>query len=126
MKWIAVVVAVGALAVGCGDDAESVDTSNPVSSDAGGEQGDESGGSDDGSGSTLGLVSKTLINSLNGAESFEITDGGVTFLFGSPADEAASIGHCQIAVTARNGVGESAPMTMKYPDRSVDCDELLE
>lgn len=127
MRRVAVVVMLGALAVGCGgdDDTTSSSSNNPVGTVGGSDASVD--GQDDGSGSgTLGILAKQLTKSLAGGESFAIKDGRLTITLGGDPGFASAGSHCQIAIIARDGVGESAPLRLQYPDGTVeDCDDFV-
>lgn len=127
MRRVAVLVMLGALTAGCGGDGDkpASSTNNPVGTVGG--SGASGSGEDDGSGSgTLGILAKQLTKSLSGGESFAIKDGRLTITLGGDPGFASAGSHCQIAIIARDGVGESAPLRLQYPDGTVeDCDDFV-
>jgi len=124
MRYLVAVLVSAALLAGCGSSEEK----KTSGSDAPGSIGDaKSSGSDDGSGSfLLGTLAKQLTSSLDSGESFEIKDNTLRIKVAKAFDESYSYGQCQIATTARDGIGETAPIYLVYTDRDLDCDKDAE
>lgn len=128
--------ALGALLVittaGCGgsDDAESSNdkssSSAPGAADAPGVDatGDTGEAMEDaldavGDDGISDILGQSLVTVLEGASDYTFADGRLTVeMEGSASDESSA---CLIATTARDGVGSTAPITLKYADGDVEC-----
>lgn len=122
---VAIALLTGALVTGCGqgDDAPAK-SDNPVGSIGG----TKASGNDDGSGGyMLGVFAKQMAGSLAGGKSYTIKDGAVTIQLGADPGISSAASHCQIAVTARDGILDTAaPIRLEYADGVVeDCDKRL-
>lgn len=121
---VAMVLLGGVLLTGCGggDDA-SAKSDNPIGTVGG----KKASGDDDGSGGMmLGVFAKQIAGSLAGGKSYKVKDGKVTIVLDGDPGISSADSHCQIAVTARDGVGETAPIRLEYADGVIeDCDKLL-
>ena len=124
MKSVVAMVLLGVLVTGCGwGDDSPKKPDNPIGSVGDG----KASGKDDGSGGNmLGVFAKQITGSLAGGKSYTIKDGKVTITLGGDPGISGAGGHCQIAVTARDGIGLTAPVRLEYTDGVVeDCDKFL-
>lgn len=127
MKYVVAAVMLGsALVTGCGGgDDQAPRSDNPIGSVGG----TKASGNDDGSGGyMLAAFAKQIAGSLAGGESYTIKDGKVTIRLGGDPGISSAGSHCQIAVTARDGIVDTAPpIRLEYADGVVeDCDKLLQ
>lgn len=119
---IVVAVLLGAVLVtGCGSETGE-DSSTGAPGSVGGSNSAASGDDDGSGGILLSTLAKQLTGSLTGGEQFRIQENTVRIEMSSAYDESSSPGQCLIATTARDGVGLTAPITLGYTDRDLDCD----
>lgn len=127
MRLLTTVLVSAALLTACGSSDTDKDSGSSGAPGTVGGSTSKVSGSDDGSGGImLKTLAKQLTGSLAGGESYEIKDKAVTIKMSSKFDEGSSYGQCAIVVTARDGVGETAPFILEYTDRDLDCDTTPE
>lgn len=121
MRVVMSVLLGAVLLAGCGSES-STDAATGAPGSVGGSSSQASGNDDGSGGILLTTVAKQLTGSLTGGESFRIKDNTVRIEMSSAYDESTSPGQCLIATTARDGAELTAPITLGYTDRDLDCE----